>query len=114
LRARFYSTLVRITHRPAFGRLSPARALLYDAALAVCGLSVLTLALDGATLMLARSVSLTYLSAATSSVAALLVATPFLWLALALITTARGLMSPLIHQARHLNPPRNPPPGGVR
>jgi hypothetical protein len=109
LRARFYSTLDRITHRPAFGRLSPARALLYDAALAVCGLSALTLALDGATLLLSRSVSLTYLSAATSVVAALLVAMPFLWLALALITTARGLLSSL-----SLNPPRKPPPGDGR
>src|SRR5262249_33428972 len=104
LRARFYSTLDRITHRPAFGRLSPVRALFYDAALAVCGLSALTLALDGATLLLAHSISLTYLSAATSLVAALLIAAPFLWLALAFIATAVALL-PVIPQTHRLNPP---------
>jgi hypothetical protein len=68
-------------------------------------LSALTLALDGATLLLARSVSLTYLSAATSFVAALLLATPFLWLALALISTASAVLSPPIHLRRPINPP---------
>jgi hypothetical protein len=104
LRARFYSTLDRITQRPSFGRLSPARALFYDAALAVCGLSALTLALDGATLLLAHSISLTFLSAATSLVAALLIAAPLLWLALALIATASALVSPPIHLRHPIQP----------
>ncbi|HEY7020267.1 MAG TPA: hypothetical protein VH349_04055 [Ktedonobacterales bacterium] len=103
LRVRLYATLDTITRRSSFAPLSPARALLYDAALAVCGLSVLTLALDGASLLLARSVSLTYLSAATSFVAALLVATPFLWLALTLISTATNLLSPPARHGHLLN-----------
>jgi hypothetical protein len=103
LRARLYATLDTITQRSSFAPLSPARALLYDAALAACGLSALTLALDGASLLLARSVSLTYLSAATSVVAALLVAAPFLWLALALISTATALLSPPVRQGHLLN-----------
>src|SRR5262249_14738608 len=68
LRARLYAMLDNITQRSSFTPLSPARALLYDAALAICGLSALTLALDVASLLLARSVSLAYLSAATSVV----------------------------------------------
>jgi hypothetical protein len=103
LRARLYAMLDNITQRSTFAPLSPARALLYDAALAVCGLSALTLALDVASLLLARSVSLTYLSAATSFVAALLVATPFLWLALALISAATALLSPPVPQDHLLN-----------
>jgi hypothetical protein len=110
LRARLYATLDALTQRSSFGPISPARALVYDAALAVCGLSMLTLALDGATLLLAHRVSLTYLSAATSLVAALLVAAPFLWLALALTSTTAELLAPL--------PRRDPllslPPGATR
>jgi hypothetical protein len=98
LRARLYATLDNITQRSTFAPLSPARALLYDAALAVCGLSALTLALDGASLLLARSISLTYLSAATSFVAALLVVAPFLWLALALISAGAAITPPPVHQ----------------
>jgi hypothetical protein len=110
LRARLYATLDTITQRSSFAPLSPARALLYDAALAVCGLSALTLALDGMSLLLARSVSLTYLSAATSVVAALLVAAPFLWLALALVSTATDLLSPPVRQ----DPLLNHSPGDAR
>lgn len=110
LRARLYARLDKLTRRYSFAPISPARALLYDAALAACGLSALTLALDGATLLLARSVSLTYLSAATSLVAALLVAAPFLWLALALISATSEALPPPTHQAHLLNPP----PGAAR
>jgi hypothetical protein len=109
LRARLYATLDTITQRSSFAPLSPARALLYDAVLAICGLSALTLALDGASLLLARSVSLTYLSAATSFVAALLVAAPFLWLALALVSAGAAILPPV--RQDHL---LNHSPGGAR
>jgi hypothetical protein len=107
VRARLYATLDALTRRPSFAPPSPARALVYDAALAACGLSALTLALDGATFLLARSGSPTftpvYLNAA-SFVAALLVAAPFLWLALALISTSSALLTPPIGEKRPVNP----------
>jgi hypothetical protein len=105
LRARLYATLDTLTHRPPVAPVSPARALLYDAALAVCGLSALTLALDGATLLLARSGSLTRLSGATNVLATLLVATPFLWLAIALVSAVTELLAPSAHEAQAPKPP---------
>jgi hypothetical protein len=110
LRARVYAALDTLTRRPLVAPISSARALCYDAALAVCGLSALTLALDGATLLLARSVSLVYLSMATSLVAALLVATPFLWLAVALVSAVSDLLAALTRQ----EPPPYPPPVPAR
>jgi hypothetical protein len=59
--------------------------------------------------LLARSVSLTYLSAATSFVAALLVAAPFLWLALALVSAGAAILPPV--RQDHL---LNHSPGGAR
>jgi hypothetical protein len=107
LRARLYGMVDTLTYRSPFAPLSPARALLYDLALAVCGLSALTLVLDGASLLLARSTSPAYLSALTSVLAALLVAAPFLWLALALLSAATTLFAPRISHAHH----RHFPPG---
>jgi len=99
VRARLYATLDALTRRPSCAPPSSTRALCYDAALAACGLSALTLALDGATLLLARSISLTYLSAATSLAAALLVAIPFLWLAVALLSATTNLLAALTRSA---------------